>query len=546
MTSTWIVLVPPIIVVLLAASTRRIVLSLLTGIFLGVLIVHNFSITLAVPAMVSKIWLTTELGTVTSWKAFLSTWYLLICLFLLLLGILITLISSVGGAYAYADFVSRYLKKAQHAECASLILSLFFFIDDYFSCLTVGSVMRTVTDRFNIPRVKIAFLVNAMGAPLAVLIPLSSWVAEIIMQLRVSGVSSTVGNGTIVISDPFSVYSSVIPFLFYAIITLVSLWFVVLKRISFGVLKKHENVAQESGNLFAGKLAVARRKPELDEEAIKRSSLIDFIFPLGLLVILAFLGILYFGEFSYFGGSRSFVQALQNANTAAALFSSALITVIVTVGFFLYRAKMRIWHIYEVFKEGIGLMGPSVFILILIWTLSNLLKSDLGTGKYLASLLIGAIPISLLPALFFLVGVLTSSSMGSAWGAIGILIPIGIPMLVNLSHFPVPVEVHLLPVIFPLIGAIVSGALVGNHLSPISDTMLMSSASAGAYHIDLVRAQFDFTVPTIISTTLAFVVSGLLATVQVSFFLNILVSWMIGIGCNMLILYWLDRNRTQT
>ncbi len=528
MQNTWMVLVPPLLVVILAATTRRVFVSLLTGIFSALLVAHDFSLTKVLPDMVKRIWHTTELGTITSWQAFWNTWYLFICLFLILLGIVITMLQHSGGAYAYGNVVSSRLKNKRQAEASSLLLSLFFFIDDYFSCLTVGSVMQPITDRFKIPRVKLGLLVNAMGAPLVVLLPFSSWAAEIIMQIRQSGISAIARTGTLVVADPFYVYMNVIPFMFYSFIAILSIWFIVYKQISFGLYDKHARVAEQTGNLFAGKMPVAKRTKDLSEEQIKRSSILDFLIPIGTLFVSAMIAILYFGDWQCFGGGNSLMVALQNSKIAAALFVGSVITLLVSTPYLVSRKKLLPGQLPGIFWEGIMLLGPSVGVLILIWTLSGLLRTDLATGQYLASLLIGKINIAYLPLMFFVVAIITSSTMGSAWGTIGIHIPIAVPMLASLLHLQAPVFVASVPVLFPLLGAIVSGAVIGNHLSPISDTMLMSSTSSGSYHIDLVKTQFSFTLPCIIASAVAFLIAGFLAS-HVSIYVNMLVSLSAGI-----------------
>lgn len=542
MQNSWLVLLPPVMVVFLAATTRRVILSLLSGIFTALLLLNDFSITKAVPQLFVRVWQRTELGTITSWQSFWSTWYLFICLFLLILGILIVVINASGGAYAYADFVSKRLKDRKHAEGSSLLLSLFFFVDDYFSCLTVGSVMQAITDRFKIPRVKLAVLVNSMAVPLVVIVPVSSWVAQITMQLRQSGVAPVTGAGVLVLGDPFFIYAHVIPFIFYSFILVASVVFLVSCRKSFGLVCAHEKIALESGNLFGGKMPVTRRTRNLDHESMKKSSVLDFVLPIGVLFISVFVGILYFGNYVGMGGSNSLLQALQHTQIAPALFVGAVVALATSLVLYLARGKFYLSELPGLFVDGIKLMGPTVFVLILIWTLSNLMTNDLATGQYLAHVLIGHIKVSFLPVMFFITAALTASTMGSAWGSIGILVPIAIPMMTNLLAAAGPVDVAALPILYPLIGAIISGAVVGNHISPISDTMLMSSSSAGAYHLDVVRAQFELTFPTIVSTALAFLVAGLMVQNH-SWLVGAAVSLGVGLVSNVLLLTLLSRKR---
>lgn len=508
---SWLVLLPPLIVIGLAILTRKISWSIFAGIMAGLLILHDYSLPAALQDFLCRLWQTAEIDLVRTCD-FNSIWYLYICLFLLTLTVIITMIGHSGGAHAYGNFVMKYLKRGKQAEKASLLLSFFFCVDDYFGSLTTGSVMQPVTDRFKIARVKLALLVNGMAAPLVVVFPISSWVAEIMMQLRQSGVGLKGDSGVLLLADLLPFYTTVIPFIFYAFLAIAALWILVITGNSFGLLAKHEEVACRTGNLFAGKMPLNRRFIEVPPHILASASLIDFILPISLLFISVFVGILYFGEWVTFGGQHSFILALQKSNVAAALFAGSAFTFFCSTLFLLARQKLRATQIPTILGEGIAIMLPSIITLVLIWTLSSMLKGDLATGKYLASILVGSVKLAYLPALFFLLTALTASTMGSAWGALGIYISIAVPMLVTLSGVAIPTETSQLPLILPLIGGIISGAVIGNHLSPISDTMLMSSSSSGAYHIDLVRVQCTFTLPIIISATASFLFAGIATT----------------------------------
>ncbi len=543
---SWLVLLPPLIVIVLATITRKISWSILAGIVAGLLILHDCSLPIVTQDLLMRLWRAAEIDKLCAGD-FLSMSYLYICLFLLTLTIIITMISYSGGAHAYGNFVMKYLKRPEQAEKASLLLSLCFCIDDYFSSLTTGSVMQPVTDRFKIARVKLALLVNGMAAPLVVIFPISSWVAEIMMQLRQSGVGPATDPGTLVQTDLLPFYVSVIPFIFYAFLAIAALWLLVLTRNSFGLLLKHEDVAAKTGNLFAGKMPLSRRLVDVDPDVIARAALIDFILPIGMLFVTVFLGILYFGGWEGFGGQHTFIFALQKSNVAAALFAGSCITLFVSVSFLLARMKLRLKQIPRIFGEGISVMLPSVITLVLIWTLSAMLKGDLGTGKYLATLLVGSVKLAYLPAVFFLITALTATTMGSAWGAIGIYVALAVPMLVSLSGVATPVTVAQLPLVLPLIGAIISGAVIGNHLSPISDTMLMSSTSSGAYHSDLVRVQFWFAMPVIAASTISFLVSAFMISGGMGTGYAALAGLLSGVMCLLAVLkalsYWSRRKR---
>jgi len=546
MQNHWFVVLPPILVVLLAFITRRVLFSLALGIFSAALIAHDFNIIRVFPAIGSRILSILEFDKLTSYISFWSCTNLFLCLFLLILTFIIVMIQASGGGYAYGAFIMTKLKSIKKAECATLTMSLFFFIDDYFSSLTVGSVMQPITDQFKIPRVKLAFLVNSVAAPLAVLFPLTTWMAEIVGQFRNSGIASVITEKTLIAADPFWVYTHMIPFLFYSLIVLASLWFMVLGRLSFGIVAEHEALARKTGEIFGGKSPVVRRMSEISDEQKKSSSIGDFVFPMVVLLGVIGLAMLYFGDYTLFGGQNDCMSAIQKANIFAALFMGSLISAFVCLLFFIARKKIVISQVYSMAQEALALMGGAIMVLVLIWTLSSLLKDDLATGQYLAQKLIGYIDIAYFPLVFFLVAVCTSAMMGSAWGTIGMLVPLGIPMLVSFMHLTPPVILADISMLLPLLGAIISGALVGNHVSPVADVMLMSATSSGAYHMDLVKAQIGFTIPTIISTSLAFFLTGRLLPLY-GIAKTAGISLAAGIGLNFVILFVLHViNRVST
>ncbi len=504
----WLVLLPPLVVIGLATVTRKILWAIIAGIIVGLLILRDFSLPVVAEECVMRVWKTSQLANLGSWDAFLQSGNLFICLFLLAVATIVTMLRYSGGAHAYGNFVMRFLKRPQQAEMASLFLSLFFCVDDYFSSLTVGAVMQPVADRFKVARVKLALLVNGMAAPLAVIFPITGWVAEIMVQLGQSGVCPSVGPECLVQAEVFPFYLSTIPFIFYSFLVVAALWFLAITGKNYGLLRKHEEIAKRTGNLFAGKMPVNRRFMEADHKAVVHASLLDFFVPIGFLFATILVGILYFGDWTGFGGMHPFVLALQKSNVPAALFFGALITMLVSFLFLTVRGHLVVKLLPRIVHEGVSLMIPSVCMLILIWTFSALLRGDLAAGKYLASLLVGHVSVAFLPALFFVVTALSATMIGSAWGAIGIYIPLAIPMLVELSGIVTPVQPGMLPLIFPLVGAIISGGIVGNHLAPISDTMLMASASTGAYHSDVVRVQASVCLPVIGVVTVSFICAG--------------------------------------
>ena len=531
MQNSWIVLLPPILVLILAFSTHRVIFSLLCGITTAAFILNDFSISQTINTVITRIWETSELGTLSNWQAFKNNWNLFICLFLIMLGVIIVLINHSGGAYAYGNFVKKKLKTSKNTQSASLILSLLFFIDDHFSSLTVGSVMHSLTDKFKIARAKTAFLVDSMAAPLAIIAPISSWAAYIIMQLRKSGISDTTLLGTYIDNDPFLIYIKTIPFVFYSLIMIVSVWFIVRKNISIGLMNKYEKIAQKTGNLFGGKPAVTKKIREINEKNKACASMMDFLLPIITLISTVVISILYTGDFYLFGGNNNFLEAFKASKSANSLFIGGVVCLCITLILFFAKKKVSLKELPHIFAQGYKLMGSCIIVLVLAWTFSGLLKDDLLTGQYLANLLLGHVSVKILPLLFFIVSAVTSITMGSAWGCMAVMIPIAIPMITSLLQLTIPTTIQSAPILLPTLGAILSGAVSGNHISPLSDTTIMSAASSGSYHIDHVRTQHSYAFPVLFCTGLAFAISGFLINFT-SLYINFLISFAFGIACN--------------
>ncbi len=506
----WFVLLPPLVVLVLGFTTRRVAESLLAGIGCAALIATDFAPLDALKQASFYLLENTELAKLTSFAAFSTSWNLFICLFLFMLGVLVVLIAHTGGAFAYGNLVSKKITSARTAEASSLVLSSLLFVDDYFNSLTVGSVMHPLTDRFKIPRAKLAFLVDSMASPLAMLIPLSSWVAAIVGFLREAGIENSKGPGVLILDNPFSVYFRTLPYLFYSYIAIIAAWYIVLRRISFGPMHTHEHIAQTTGNLFGGKIKRATGVRTAHKRNLDRSSLIDFLFPISALFVTIIGGLLYTGGHTLFGGTNSISEALQHANAASALFWGGCITLGSSFLFFAGRKKVSGGEIGGLVVDGVKLMGPSIIILLLAWTLGDILKKDLHAGEYLAKHLVGTIDVQLLPLMFFIASSIISFSIGSSWGTMAILFPMAIPMALSFAHLLPPVAASEVNTLFPMLGAILSGSVLGDHISPISDTTVMSSTSTGCHHIDHVETQLIYSIPMLVSTAIAFTLAGIL------------------------------------
>ncbi len=534
MQTEWFVLLPPLIVLLLAAVTRNVIWSLLAGIATAAFIAARANPLQALYSGLLKIVEETQILHLLTWQG--SFDHLYVFAFLLCLSILISLLTYTGAVAAYGALIKNTIKDRRSAETASLLISSCFFLDDYFNSLTTGCIMRPIADKFHIARVKLAFLLDAMSSSLCVIVPISSWTAMILVQLEAAGVTDK-SSQSLVVADPFVVYLQSLPFAFYPFIIIAAAWFIVRNRISFGPMYVHEHLAQTSGDLYGGKEPLCS---QLQEQ--KKGSLFDFFFPLFLLITLVFCTIFYSGVSALPGKPYSLLAIVRHADIFFSLFFAASTTLFISILYFLYKRNVTLNALPIIAKEGFMLIKNSLIIILLAWTFSRFLKDDLRTGEYLAQLFIGSLPSALLPLLFFITSCLIAATAGSSWGTIAVMFPLALPMTVTFAQICPPLSVSQVMLIFPAIGAILSGAIAGAHLSPISDATVMASISAGAYHIDHVRTQFLYVISVIFGCLVAFILAGL----SISFDYFLAGFGALGIGCLIaLTLLWLANKKAK-
>ena len=499
MTGTWVVLVPPIIVLVCAFVTRKLNLALAVGLASATLIATNFSVPAAGKLAAQQL-----IGRLTD----IDNLYMYA--FLLMIGTVVALMSATGGAYAFAHTITKKLRTAKMVESSSILLSMALFIDDYLSNLTTGYVMRPLTDRFKIPRAKLAFLVHSLSGPFVILIPISSWVAFITSTLDEAGIGTSSTANLKIAADPFFVYLNAIPFIFYSFLLIASVWFIVRRRISFGPMYQQEKIAQETGNLFGGK------KPPTDKIQAHQhanGSIADLLLPLAVLIGTVMIGIPYTGGYYLFGGPNNLLDAFKNnTDTFFVLFVAGVLTLAISFAFSLARKTLTINQVPKIIKQGIELMLPPVIMVFLAATLSEVIKNDLQTGQYLASLFaLGSLSINLLPCMFFVVSVVASTMTGTSWGTILVMLPIAIPMITSLSTSAIPAAPEAVSLLFPVLGAIFSGAVCGDHISPISETTIMAATSTGSYPVDHTQTQFPYAAPAMVCSAISFLIAGQLA-----------------------------------
>lgn len=489
--------------------SRHIIFALACGIVSAAFIATDFLPMQTAHLIVQKLWNNSDLWRLGSWDLFWQGSNFFILTFLFMLAILTVLISYSGGAYAYARSAQRYINNATQAQTATGLLSTSLAIDDYFSSLTVGSVMRGITDQFQIPRVKLAFIVDALAAPLVILCPVSSWIASIVGFLGDNGISLTQQSHTLILADPFTVYIRTLPFLFYSLILIVAVFFIIRRNLSWGPMHTQEQIARHSGNLFGGNQAVTYILRSAPERNIQKSHIADFLVPILTLIATVMGGLLISGGYHPFIGTRGLFNALQHAQAAPTLFVGGILTLCITTLFYLARSLMRMKDIAPLFRDGIQLMYRTILMLLCAWTLGDLLRENLLTGNYVGSLIHALhLPLSLLPVVLFVSSCLTAFAIGSSWATMAIFFPIAIPMVLAVLNVQTPTTLAALSLLLPALGAVFSGAVAG-HNSPISDTTFMSATSSGAYLLDHIQTKLGYTVIVLGSTALAFTACGL-------------------------------------
>ena len=314
---SFLAIIPPICILICAYFTRRVIPSLVLGIILAALIAKNFDFLAATQLTYNCVLTNLEFHKFFSLNNFWNTWNLFICIFLLLLGVLVALLQHSGGAYAYALFIKKYIHNKRSAETSSLILSSCLFIDDYFNSLTVGSIMYPLTDATKVPRVKLAFLVHSLSSPLVILCPCSSWLAAILGYLRENGIAEIDSAATFVLANPLAIYLNTIPFIFYSFILIISVWYMTQVRISFGAMKKHEDIAEKTGNLFGGKEPPKYLIAPPGINPNQQATLTDFFIPIMILISCILISMLYSGQWIFLGGKYNLVEALQHSSDSS-------------------------------------------------------------------------------------------------------------------------------------------------------------------------------------------------------------------------------------
>ena len=461
-------LVPPIIAIALALITKEVYSSLFLGIITGALLYSNFSFEGTITHAFND-------GIVASLA---DSYNVGILVFLVILGIIVMLMNKAGGSAAFGRWAASHIRNRAGAQIATIALGCLIFIDDYFNCLTVGSVMRPVCDKSKISRAKLAYLIDATAAPVCIIAPVSSWAAA---------VSSYVEEG-----NGLHLFIRAIPFNFYAILTIVMMVFLALTNLDYGPMALHEKNAKNKGDILSGMKGVAGIA---NEDANPKGKVVDLVLPIIVLIASCIIGMIYSGGF--FEG-ESFVDAFSNSDASVGLMLGSAFTLVVTIIFYLIREVLSFKQMADCIPEGFKSMVPAILILTFAWSLKAMTDS-LGAREYVEKLMLNSADgfKSFLPAIIFLVAVGLSFSTGTSWGTFGILIPI------TLSVFPLTDPLGVV-----CVSACMAGAVCGDHCSPISDTTIMASAGAQCDHVIHVSTQLPYALTAAGVSAVAYIVAG--------------------------------------
>ena len=468
--ATFWSLIPPVVAIVLALITKEVYSSLFLGILVGAILYsggdfegtvnHIFS-----EGMISVLSSSSNVG---------------ILVFLVILGAMVCLMNRAGGSAAFGRWAGKHIRTRVGAELATILLGVLIFIDDYFNCLTVGSVMRPITDQHNVSRAKLAYLIDATAAPVCIIAPISSWAAAV--------------SGFVPGEDGMSVFVRAIPYNYYALLTIVMMVSMVLMRVEFGAMGIHES------NALKGDLFTTAARPyagaEEDGKVNPRGKVMDLLIPIISLVICCVIGMIYTGGF--FDGT-DFVTAFSQSDASVGLVLGSFFGLVITVLLYLVRKVLSFRDCMACIPDGFKSMVPAILILTFAWTLKSMTDS-LGADEFVAEMVKSSASglVNMLPAIIFLVACFLAFATGTSWGTFGILIPIVVHVFEN-----TPGDLMIIS-----ISACMAGAVCGDHCSPISDTTIMASAGAQCDHVSHVSTQLPYAVVAAVVSFITYIFAG--------------------------------------
>ena len=469
---TFASLIPPVVAILLALITKEVYSSLFVGILVGALLYTNFNLvetmdTITVSGILETI---ADLGNMG------------ILMFLVVLGIIVALINKAGGSAAFGRWAEKNVKTKSGATLATFALGVLIFIDDYFNCLTVGSVMRPVSDANRVSRAKLAYIIDATAAPVCMIAPVSSWACAVASSVEGTQLENLSG---------FSLFVRAIPFNFYSLLTIVMILFMTFSGLDYGPMKTHEKNA-EKGDLFTVENPF---KSAEEEKPSSNGKVIDLVLPILVLIAASVIGLLRTG--GLFEGA-GLIQAFEDCDATIALPWASLITLLLTIIFYAVRRVMTFKDMTDCIPQGFKAMVPAILILVFAWTLSTI-TGYLGAAEYVAGLIDSSAAAfrNMLPAIIFVVALGLSFATGTSWGTFGILIPIVINVFLK--------DEAMMTI---AISACLAGAVCGDHCSPISDTTIMASTGAQCNHLAHVSTQLPYALTVAGVSFVSYIFSG--------------------------------------
>ena len=480
---TWWALVPPLLAIVLAFVTKEVYSSLFLGVAVGALLYGGFH----------------------PWQSFVSFFDIMknsmnlnILIFDVLLGMIIVLMAKSGGSAAYGKWAGERIKSKKSALLATTGLGMLIFVDDYFNCLTVGSVMRPVTDRYKVSRAKLAYIIDATAAPVCIIAPISSWAAAVNSYVpEDAGISG------------FQLFLRTIPYNLYAILTLVMVLYMTITAFDFGLMKKHEENAAK-GDLFTS--GGEEFEQVAQEEVNPNGKVMDLILPVAVLIISAIGAMIYTG---YLGGATNLITAFSGCDAETSLIFATMVTILFMLFLYLPRKVVTFKGFMDSLAEGFKLMVPAVTILIFAWSLKGV-GDALGLADFVGHVVGDNASASIfIPAVLFIAAVFLSFSTGTSWGTFAILVPIATALFSGGAD---------LEMMIVSVSAVLAGAVCGDHISPISDTTVMSSAGAQSNHINHVSTQMQYALVVMIVSLIGYLLAGI---VQV---------WWIVLGSGLILL----------
>ncbi len=465
-------LVPPVVAIILALITKEVYSSLFIGILMGGLFYAGFNF----ETTVNHVFVDGIVGSLT------DEYNMGILVFLVILGVMVCMMNRAGGSAAFGRWASEHIKSRVGVQLSTVLLGCLIFIDDYFNCLTVGSVMRPVTDKYQISRAKLAYLIDATAAPVCIIAPISSWAAAV--------------SGFVEGEDGFTVFLRAIPYNFYAILTIVMLLAITVMKFDYGPMKQHEANALK-GDLYTTPdrpYAAAEEEESASEEP--KGGVIDLVFPIISLIVCCVIGMIYTGGF--FSGT-GFIEAFSESDASVGLMLGSFFGLVLTIIFYAVRHVLKFTESMSCIPDGFKAMVPAILILTFAWTLKAMTDS-LGAKEFVAGLVSGAAGslLNLLPAIIFLVGCFLAFATGTSWGTFGILIPIVVSVFAGQDETMMIIS----------ISACMAGAVCGDHCSPISDTTIMASAGAQCNHVNHVTTQLPYAITAAAVSCVMYVIAG--------------------------------------